>query len=65
MYTDNNKIYKLLVDTKYNLSIKIHINTKFISLNIKFDKQKELDKLQKTTIENMWLNELKVLEESL
>jgi hypothetical protein len=28
-------------------------------------KQKELDKLQKTTIEKMWLNELDILEESL
>lgn len=58
------------VENSYNYLIKMSMDSvseeNVKTLKKEYDtKQKELDKLQKTTIENMWLNELKVLEESL
>ena len=58
------------IENSYNYLIKMSMDSvseeNVKTLKKEYDtKQKELDKLQKMTIENMWLNELKVLEESL
>jgi DNA topoisomerase-2 len=58
------------IENSYNYLIKMSMDSvseeNVKTLKKEYDtKQKELDKLQKTTIENMWIHELKVLEESL
>jgi DNA topoisomerase-2 len=61
-YTKIENSYNYLIKMSMDSVSEENVNT----LKKEYDtKQKELSKLTKTTIENMWLNELKVLEESL
>ena len=61
-YTKIENSYNYLIKMSMDSVSEENVNT----LKKEYDtKQKELSKLMKTTIENMWLNELKVLEESL
>ena len=58
------------IDNSYHYLIKMSMDSvseeNVKTLKKEYDtKQKELDKLQKTTIENIWIHELKLLEESL
>ena len=59
-----------LIENSYHYLIKMSMDSvseeNVKTLKKEYDtKQKELDKLLKTTIEEMWLSELKLLEETL